>query len=235
MQNININKILNFENEIDDLLLISIDDQIERIYDRDGVKISGKILVSGKVREKDSEKEFSDVVDIDIFLTEEEIDERKEINISVNDFTYSIEADKLILNISLKIDGLKEIETTFLAEENNTDIEQNEILNEDKVEENNIDIEQDEILNEDKEESMMVEIEEDRNIKDEDSVNKGLLKTIFSNKRIKEEVSWKLHCVKEEKSYEEIAKKYDVSVENLKKINKNENLGEGKLIFIPLD
>ena len=36
----------------------------------------------------------------------------------------------------------------------------------------------------------------------------SLLKSVFSNKRIKEEVSWKLHCVKGEKTYEEIGEKY---------------------------
>ena len=221
MQNININKILNFENEIDDLLLISIDDQIETIFDKEGVKITGKILIGGKAKEKEEEKEFNDAVDIDIFLTHEEIFDQNKLNVSVNDFTYNIENNKLILNITLKIEGLKEIETTFLTEENNETIEQE-------------DIEQDVI-----EEYIDIIEEENREVKEEvidsEPIKKGLLRTVFSSKKIKEEVSWKLHCVKEEKTYEEIAAKYNINIDKLKKINKGENLESGKLIFIPLD
>ena len=82
---------------------------------------------------------------------------------------------------------------------------------------------------------------EDRAENDEELImnekieKKSLLKTVFSSKRINEEVSWKLHCVKTEKSYEEIASKYKVNVAKLKKINNNEAIEIGKLIFIPLE
>lgn len=229
MQYINLNKTLSFESQIEDLLLISIDDQIDTVYDKDGVKIAGDILISGKTRTIEDEKEFCDKVELDIFLTDDEIDNRNELKVNVNDFTYNIEDNKLVLNISLKIEGLKEIETTFLTEENNETFEQEEI---NEIEEENVYIDIDINVNEDREKEE--NLEESVDLKEEPE-KRSLLKTVFSSKRINEEVSWKLHCVKEEKSYEEIANKYNISIDKLKNINKNESIEEGKLIFIPLD
>lgn len=226
MQYINLNKILDLGNEIEDLLLISIDDKLNSTYDKEGVKIAGEILISGKVRIENKEKEFSDSVGVDIFLTDEEIDNRNEIKVSISDFTYDIEKEKLNLNISLKLEGLKEIETTFLAEENNEAIEQEKIEEIAEVEvENHICLDIDLNVNEDR-------LEED---KKEETEKKSLLKSVFSSKKINEEVSWKLHCIKEEKTYEEIASKYNVKVEKLIALNKNDKLEEGRLVFIPLD
>ena len=93
-----------------------------------------------------------------------------------------------------------------------------------------INVDEDREKNNDKDE---VEVYTDEKI--EKVEKKSLLKTVFSSKRINEEVAWKLHCIKEEKSYEEIASKYKVNSDKLKKMNNNQPLEEGKLIFIPLD
>ena len=69
----------------------------------------------------------------------------------------------------------------------------------------------------------------------EDEPKKSLLKSVFSSKKIKEEVSWVLHCVKSDDTYEKISEKYKVNLNKLKSINNNEVLNEGKLIFLPLE
>ena len=76
---------------------------------------------------------------------------------------------------------------------------------------------------------------EEIDIEQPKSLKKSLLKSVFSNRKISEEISWRLHCVKDEKSYEEIAGKYNLNLNKLISINNNENLEEGKLIFLPLD
>lgn len=366
MQNINLNKDLDLGCDIDDLLLISIDDQIDTINDKDGIKVEGKINISGRVKSNNIEKDFFDTLDLDIFFAYDEILDRGNLNVSVSDFNYKIENKKLNLDISIKIDGLKEIENTFLSEETNefvlektivdeekrvyidenieinkdeeiervlvekaieigescenlesTTIEKQEVdeRNIDQEEKNKIDIEdniekeeniEDSVINEeiennksDSEKEIIIEesinenriisnkdnkenniednknitsdaeiildkidvVEENRNVSVEEIINeeidymieeeiisdnsdlqnkevvekKSLLKSIFSSKRIKEEVSWKLHCVKGETNYEEIAAKYNVNLDSLIAINKNEKLVNGKLIFLPLE
>lgn len=261
MQQINLNKDIEFDNEIEDLLLISIDEHIDTIDDKDGVRIEGKISIGGKVKVLLEENSFSDVLDIDIFLSYDQIVERNSLSVTVNDFNYEIEGNKLKLNIIIKIEGLKEIETTFLAEENIEFVSKEEIIEGKKVyideeivvEENRDDIQ--EKIEKIKANNNTCEIEEDkedRNILDKEEIiikknveefdepvcdnenKKSLIKKVFSNKRIKEEVSWKLHCVKEETSYEQIALKYNININDLININKNEKIEKGKLIFLPL-
>ena len=141
MQYINLNKTINFEKEIEDLLLISIDDQIEIIEDKEGIRISGKINIGGDAKTSNENKNFSDFIDLDIYLTYEEIEERNSLNVSVNDFNYKIKNNQLLLDISLKIDGLKEIETTFLSEENNESIFEEKIKDEESKVYIDVDIE----------------------------------------------------------------------------------------------
>lgn len=269
MQYINLNKTLDMEYSIVDLLLISIDDQININDDKDGIKISGEIIVGGKVKTVQGDKAFNENISLDVFLTDDEIQERSSLNVSVNDFNYTIEENKLLLNISLKLDGLKEIETTFLAKEDEKLI-QEETLEESKNNEEaeieakedkkvyiDIDVEVNERDNkkleddriEDstlvgyREENIKSELEEISQENDytsdgeitEQKKKKSLLECVFSNRKINEEVSWKLHCVKGESSYEEIANNYKINLNKLISINNGEKLEEGKLIFLPLD
>ena len=219
MQQINLTKTINFEGDIKDLLLISIDDQIDKICDKEGVKVIGKILVGGKVM-LEEEQEFEDTVNIDMFLVNEEILDMGCLNVTVSDFNYKIEQNKLILDISLKLEGLKEIETSFLSLEDTEDV-QEKIEEEDRT---YVDLNEEIIA----EETIDEEIQEDE-------PKKSLLKSVFSSKKIKEEVSWVLHCVKSDDTYEKISEKYKVSLNKLKSINNNEVLNEGKLIFLPLE
>lgn len=242
MQYINLNKSIVLENKIQDLLIINIDEKLDTIEDKEGIRISGKVTIGGSARTLGGEETFSDLIDLDVFLAYEEIEERADLKIKVNDFNYIIDNDKLHLDISVSIDGLKEIDQTFLAKEDNGPFLEEEIEDEEKI----VYVDE-EIKLEEKEERVSIEVEEEieesvneevqeEEIKVEEVVaKKSLLKSVFSNKRIKEEVSWKLHCVKGEKSYEEIAEKYNVDLKNLILINKNEEICEGKLIFLPLE
>lgn len=219
MQQINLTKTINFEGDIKDLLLISIDDQIDKICDKEGVKVIGKILVGGKVM-LEEEQEFEDTVNIDMFLVNEEILDMGCLNVTVSDFNYKIEQNKLILDISLKLEGLKEIETSFLSLEDTEDVQEK--------------IEEEDRTYVDLNEEIIAEETTDEEIQD-DEPKKSLLKSVFSSKKIKEEVSWVLHCVKSDDTYEKISEKYKVNLNKLKSINNNEVLNEGKLIFLPLE
>ena len=61
----------------------------------------------------------------------------------------------------------------------------------------------------------------------------SLLGQIFKNKAIKKETSYLLHVVKDETSYDEIAKLYNIDENSIKKVNNDEGIYKGKLLFIP--
>lgn len=246
MQFINLNKAIEFKENIQDLLLISIDDKLDTIEDKEGIRITGKVTIGGNTLTIKGEESFSDNIDIDIFLSYEEIEERANLKVMVNDFNYKIENNKLHLDITLSIEGLKEIIQTFLSQEDNEFVDEEEIIEEDieekEVEEDRQKVieEQDQEIKEDsiegiKTEEIIEEVNETQKVEEEIIEKKSLLKSVFSNKRIKEEVSWRLHCVKNEKNYEEIAQRYNIDLNKLISINKNEKIEEGKLIFLPLE
>ena len=239
MQCFNLNKEIDLNNKIEDLLLISIDDKLETIEDKEGIKVIGEILVSGNARTSEGVRNFSDKLDLDIFLTYDEIEERNALDVSINDFNYVINDNLLNLNIVLKVEGLKEIENTFLSEENIEFFEE-EIEKEDSKRvytSEEVKVEEEITFKEEIKEAIEEEYKEETayTVKEVETPRTSLLKAVFSNKRIKEEVSWKLHCVKGETSYEQIAAKYNVNLNKLISINKNEELSEGKLIFLPIE
>ena len=257
MQEITLTKIIEIESKISSLLLISIDDCIDTINDSDGVRLEGKINVSGKAKTEVGDKGFFDYIDLDIFLAYEEIIDRNALNVTVEDFNYKIDENKLNVNVILKLEGIKEIETTFLTQENNELISKKEIEEENEYKgEMNLDREENEdylnnevTVNEQKDELEEINdremkimnneeekiIEEEIKEKTKIDIKRSLLKSVFANRKAKEEVSWKLHCVKNESTYEEIAEKYKVNLNKLISINKNEKLEEGKLIFLPME
>lgn len=229
MQCFNLTKEIEFEYKIEDLLLFSIDDELDIIDDKDGIKITGEIIIGGNAKTSDGNKEFSDSLHVDIYLDYDSIEERNSLGVSVNDFNYVIKDNTLNINIALKIEGLKEIETTFLSQEDTEFFE--EEIEEERVYESEEVIEESEVeVEENIDKTFIEEIVDLQN-----ESKKSLLKSVFSNKRIKEEVSWKLHCVKEETSYEQIAQKYNVDLKKLVLLNKNEKIEEGKLIFLPIE
>ena len=132
MQYINLNKSIELENKIQDLLLISIDEKLDTIDDKEGVRITGKIAIGGNAKTLEGDKVFSDAIDLDIFLSYEEIEERNALKVAVSDFNYKIENNKLDLDITLSIDGLKEIIQTFPSKEDNELVLEEKVEGEDK-------------------------------------------------------------------------------------------------------
>jgi hypothetical protein len=139
----------------------------------------------------------------------------------VEDFNYEILNKELFINIILKIDGLKEIEPYFLTQ-NSQEI---------------IEINQDEIYDElSEEEPLLLNQQEDTNIINNQpsySFNHSLLTQIFKRKKSIKESTYLFHVIKDEISYEDIAKLYNVDVNILKSINNDAKLYPGKLILIP--
>ena len=217
MQNINLTKSIKFDDKVDELLVISIDDEIEKINDKDGYRLEGNVIVAGNVKILENEVQFNEKIAIDVFLGLNEINNIDELKIIVKDFTYDIKECDLCINISLDILGLRDINESFLPEEDDEDIE--EIIDyTERLE-----------LPDIKEEKIIENIHVYENKK-----SNNLLDSVFSKRKFLSEVSWRLHCVRGETTYEEIANIYKVDVEKMKKLNNNEDIMDGKLVFLPL-
>ena len=229
MQKINYKEKILLEHSINELLLINIDDKLHQTKECDYLKVNGEIKISGEVNTNEGRKNFNHPIIVDILLSNEQLTD-EQVKVSIDDFNYSIEDKTININLIMKIDGLKEMDAYFPAQEDQIDfqVEDNEniidIENEERIDviESTID-ETDSIINEEV-------IYEDNIIKEE---HYSLLNQVFRNKSVKKEMSYFFHVVKNESTYEDIANQYNLDLELLKSSNNNDDIYIGKLIYIP--
>ena len=196
--------------KIKEIEMINIDDNINMVDEDSFINFKGDIIISGIAILNDKNETFSYPINLDISLSKEQID--SDPNISIGDFSYTINENAIEITLDLKIDGLKEFETEFHTEENNEIIPQEIESHEEIIENKEPDSykKEPEILNE----------------------KQSLLSSKFK-RNIKKDSIYLIHVVKEETSYEDIANLYNVDLDLLKRSNPNKEIEKGTLIFIP--
>lgn len=238
MQKINYKEKILFKENISELLLINIDEKLSKIEESDFFRINGEIQISGEVKSEEKNINFNHPIEVDIMLSKEQAIS-EEINISLDDFNYLIRDNSIDINLIMKIDGLKEIEAYFPAQEDKEDA-QIEKVNEQRI----VEIQENEEIVEEKEsyQETIEEIVENEPLYQESiqetidkERNTSLLNQIFRNKTFKKDTSHLFHVVKTETNYQEIASLYGIDIDKLKKINNDEEIYIGKLILIPKD
>lgn len=204
MNKINYKESINIGSDIQELILINLDENISSQNEEDFINFNGEIRISGEVKTSNENIPFSHPLTIDISLSKQQLINDSP-SISVDDFIYQINQDNIDIELSLKIDGLKEMETEFPSQEDEDIIPLQEII-----------------------EPQETMIEEEIIEKKESS----LLDKIFK-RYTKTEKAYLIHVVKDETSYEDIATLYDTTQEILKTANTNKDIKPGALIFIP--
>ncbi len=239
MQRINYKETIELNNTINELLVINIDDKINQTKEKDCIKISGEIQISGEVSSDNGNETFYHPLMLDIILSEEQLITDK-ITIVVEDFNYMIQNNTIAIDLIIKIEGLKEIEPYFPPQEDQKviQIESKQTYDEEPVQEveisndiiefDAIDTVEEKVANQDYEETRVLDKDINSN-----SEQHSLLNQIFKNRVIKKETSYIYHVVRKETTYAQIAQQYNVKEELIKQANKDEEIYEGKLIFIP--
>ncbi len=148
---------------------------------------------------------------------------KESINLVIDDFKYSFKDDVLSFNVDLNMfyDEEKEEETSI--EDVIEDIR--------KIEEDIIPLPQDDIKEE------IVETEEVKTIINpvESEINKDVtIKNLLNDiNTINEYTTYKVHIVRSDDTFESIASKYNVSLDNIKEYNKVDSLNIGDKILVP--
>jgi hypothetical protein len=139
MNKINYKESIDLNSKIDELLLINIDENLLTNSDDNFVNIEGEIKISGEVKTNDEQKSFTHSINVNISLSKEQLS-REDINISIDDFNYTINNNLIEIDLYLKIDGLKEIDACFPSQEDKENVEIE--LDDDNVFDNKIDMEE---------------------------------------------------------------------------------------------
>ena len=106
MEKITIEKILKFDNTIDSISIINIDDNLRYNVLDDNTHAEGKLLISGSLNTIIGPKEFNEDIDVDIYAPFDKKLDKDNFKIKVIDYTYEVKNKSLIIYITLKIEGI---------------------------------------------------------------------------------------------------------------------------------
>lgn len=230
-----INKELEFNYNISEITSICMDID----YKVNNNKISGILNLEGDYVSsnfEDTREDFDKKINFDIDL-DENID-LDTVKVEIDDFTYSIDQNKLLINVDLSLtyefilfDEKKEFEKFIESRE----IDANNI--EEDREEENKEVESREEMKEevkDIEEIQEEEIEETYEELDVDKRNiEDSIIDMASNFE-DEFITYHIYIVNDVDTLEGIAEKYHISIDIIKEYNSVENLKSGMKLVIPI-
>lgn len=106
METITIEKIIKFENEIDSIDIINIDDELRYNFVEQDSHAQGNLLISGSVNTLLGRKDFKEEVDVDIYAPFEKKIDKDNFKIKVKDYSYMVKNKSLIVYIILQFEGI---------------------------------------------------------------------------------------------------------------------------------
>ena len=168
MENITIEKVINFDNNIDDIETIDVSKDVKYNVLDDNSHVEGFINVSGSVKTLLESKEFNETINVDIFTpTNKEIDVDN-FKINVVDYSYVVNQKNLFLYVILNIDGIVDVSE---KEELKSD---NEVLEINKL---NVIEEQRDVKEEENVDEVKEMLEENKLIIKDNNMSDGVSKT----------------------------------------------------------
>lgn len=228
-----INKEIAFNHNISEITSICMDID----YEQEDSSVVGNLNLEGEYISSDEIsmcEDFEYKIDFE-YPIEEEI-KSDTLNLTIDDFTYDIDQDKLIINVDLKL-NYEEAESEDRKEFDKF-LDSQEIDIEDYLET----IKQ-------KDENKFEKFEENNNLnyepindtinieKNEDAINleNSIINITNNIDDTDEYITYHIYVVNEADTLETIANRYNINVEAIKEYNEVENIKSGMKIVIPCD
>ncbi|MCD7810154.1 MAG: LysM peptidoglycan-binding domain-containing protein [Erysipelotrichaceae bacterium] len=213
MQKLYLNKLVDLNHQLKELISISVDESIHYQMENDGMRALGAIMINGEYRNDHDKYQFHESIDLDIIAPYDKIIDKREFHVKVEDFDYTFNDGNLSLVIQACIYGVKDDEDRLIeATQDDSDDEVvkeiENIMQNKEVLSKNIDIKND-------------YQKEDIKVFEDDDLDEDDLGTYY------------LYVIGDGDNYQNIAQRYHINEELLKKYNHNHNLSVGSIIIIP--
>ena len=124
METITIEKIIKFDNVIDSIDAVQVNNDLRYQLLDDNTHAQGVINLKGSVNTVLGQKDFSEDVDIDIYAPFEKIIDKDHFKIHVQDYSYMINQQNLIIYLVLSLEGIMNKPEETLPEENSAKLDQ---------------------------------------------------------------------------------------------------------------
>lgn len=114
MQKIYFEKWVDLNNQLKDLLSLSVDESINYKIESVGVRAVGSLIVKGEYNEG---KKFEENIEMDVLATFDKIVDQRDFNIKVEDFDYFIKDGNIQIKIEVGIHGVVEGEDRYVKDD----------------------------------------------------------------------------------------------------------------------
>lgn len=125
MDNITLEKVIDFDSLIDSIDTININDQIKYEILENNTHGTGTIQICGSVNTLTGKHDFKEEVDVDIYTQDNKKIEQEKFKIVVKDYSYTINKQSLSVYLVLQIEGIIEVDDVINESNINND---NEVL-----------------------------------------------------------------------------------------------------------
>lgn len=113
MQKIYLEKLVDLDHQMNELLSISVDESINYKIEETGMRAQGRIDITGEYLKMASKERFNEFLEIDILAPFEKITDQRDFSIKVEDFDYKIQTGNLLVTIQAIVYGVEASEDRF--------------------------------------------------------------------------------------------------------------------------
>lgn len=236
MQKIYLEKLVDLNHEMSELLSISVDESINYKIEETGIRAQGRIDITGEFLKTASKERFNEFIEMDILAPFEKMVDQRDFNIKVEDFDYKIQSGNLLVTIQANIYGVEASEDRFYNDEHlrDDDALDQELIDEIKEVMASEVVEMKEVIHE-HEKCVEEVIEEAPQVVSEvvSSKKDPSIDDLIEISDQRDLVPYYIYVATESDDYDSIANRYNVPASMIKDYNRDISISKGALIIVP--
>lgn len=253
MQKIYLEKAIDLEHKLKELIALSVDESINYKIENEGIRAVGHLIIKGEYRDIDK-KTFEETLELDVLATFDKILDQRDFSIKVEDFDYAIRDGNIYVTIEAGVHGVITGQDRYVNDNPVAEIEnlirEDEVLQPEAVkpESEVIETVEEDVVLEPRKEDIQVETVEETTVLGQDEkiettakdIEQQLEETVYESKSrpifqdTTESVgTYYLYIVQENDTYQTIAERYVGDEQAIKEYNQNRELEIGSVLIIP--
>ena len=214
MQKIYFKKQVDLNHQLKELVSISVDESIQYKIETRGMRAVGSIMMNGEYKDEISKKDFSESIDLDILAVFDKITDKRDFQVKVEDFDYTLNDGNLDLVIQASIYGVLDDEDRIVETPKSEYESQGEVIEriEDILQEQDQAIEQELV---------------------ETPIQKRIETPVSSLEQQEDLGIYYLYIVQDGDTYQSIGQRYKIDEYKLKEYNRDRTLLKGTIVIVP--
>lgn len=233
MQKIILEKYIDLNNELKEVLSLSVDESINYKMEQVGIRAIGTLSITGEYLASKEER-FESSIDLDVLANFDKIIDQRDFHITVEDFSYVIQNGNLHVRIQAGVHGVISGQDRYVQDHSVDEIEDLMRENEKEI------LEVIEATSSREEEQEIVETKEEVIEMKEEVKEEVFEEVVYPSKKRQffEDDSdsigtYYLYIAKLDDTYESVASYYQVDCNNLMEYNHYKEISSGTTLIVP--